>query len=90
MKYRCKKRTKKHVCRICGRHGATEIHHIFNGSYRVRSDINDFVMEVCHDCHRKVHDDAAILLSYKQKCQADFETTHTHAEWMSRMGRSWL
>lgn len=90
MKYRCKRRVKKHVCRVCGRPCNTEIHHIFNGPYRVKSDINDFIMEVCPECHRKIHDSASLLLHYKQDCQERYEASHTHAEWMSRMGRSWL
>lgn len=91
MKYRCKKREKKHVCQVCGQHGVvTEIHHIYNGPYRYRSDVNDFVMEVCPECHRKIHESAEMLMHYKRKCQERFELTHSHDEWMSTMGRSWL
>lgn len=90
MKYRCKKREKRHVCKICGRSGHTEIHHIFNGPFREKSDINDFVMEVCPECHRKLHDNADLLREYKKRTQRFFELSHTHDEWMSLMGRSWL
>ena len=90
MKYRCKKREKKHVCKVCGRSGLTEIHHIFNGPYREKSEKNDFVMEVCPECHRRIHDSADLMKKYKVLTQRYFELTHTHEEWMALMGRSWL
>ncbi len=90
MKYRCKRREKKHICKVCGRVGTTEIHHIFNGPFRMKSDMNDFVMEVCPECHRKIHESTSLLQAYKKRCQEKYETSHSHAEWMLIMGRSWL
>ena len=42
-----KRRTKKHVCKICGKSGVTEIHHVFYGQFRKKSEKLDLVIEVC-------------------------------------------
>lgn len=88
MKYRIKKRVKKHVCFLCGKSGVTEIHHIYNGPFRARSDINDFVMEVCPKCHREIHE-SDLCGQIKVSFQKSWERTHSHEEWMRVMGRSW-
>ena len=85
-----KKRKKTHYCGYCGRYGATEIHHIFNGPYRNQSDENDFIMEVCPQCHRNIHSSYPLMSALKKMFQLRWENEHSHEEWMKIMGRSWI
>lgn len=87
---RVKKRSKKGFCRMCGTVGATEIHHVYPGAYRLKSDKNDFVIELCHACHMSIHDDPEKMRALKESTQKAFEKQHSHEEFVRRMGRSWL
>lgn len=88
-KKRDKKREKKGFCTKCGKHGPTEMHHIFGGSFRGKSEAQDFVIELCADCHRCMHD-TTLGDRLKQQTQKKFEEVHSHEEWMLMMGRSWI
>ena len=90
MKVYDKRRNKKHVCQLCFKHGETEIHHIYEGAYRRRSDRNDFVIELCHKCHMEIHQDSSKGLALKRKTEEEFEQQYSHDEFVRRMGRSWL
>ena len=87
---RVKKRNKKGFCRMCGTVGATEIHHVYPGAYRLKSDKNDFVIELCHACHMSIHDDPEKMRALKESTQKAFEKQYSHEEFVRRMGRSWL
>ena len=87
---RTKKRIKKHICKICGIAGSTEIHHIYSGAYRKLSDDNDFVIELCRECHRKLHDNGKAMRKLKEDTQREFESKHSHEEFVRRMKNSWL
>lgn len=87
---RDKRRRKRNVCALCGRHGATQIHHIFGGAYRRVSEREDFVMELCPECHRRIHDKPVFGNALKRGCQRKFLRAHSMEEWMALMGRSWI
>lgn len=57
-------------CFICGRVCYTERHHIFNGAYRTKSDINHLTVDLCHDCHNEppygAHHNPETMLYLKQ------------------------
>lgn len=76
---------------VCGRRGETQIHHVYGGAYRKRSEAYDFVLEVCPECHRRIHD-TSLGERLKRVFQERWEATHRggHEEWMRLMGRSWL
>lgn len=87
---RTKKRIKKHFCKMCGMPGDTEIHHIYPGAHRKKSDDYDFVIEVCRFCHRSIHDNPDVMRALKRKTQIEFEKKYSHEEFIRRMGKSWL
>lgn len=87
---RDKRRAKTHRCRICGASGWTEIHHIFGGARRRISERENFVIELCHSCHSKAHNDAAFGNALKHDCQLEYLEEHTFGEWMDLMGKSWI
>jgi len=90
MKKRDKVRRKTHRCRICGAYGQTQIHHIFGGRWRQRSEANDFVIELCPKCHRTAHLNASFGDALKHDVQLEYLENHTLDEWMELMGKSWI
>ena len=90
MKKRDKVRRKTHRCRICGAYGVTQIHHIFSGRWRQRSEANDFVIELCPKCHRTAHLSASFGDALKHDAQLEYLETHSLEEWMELMGKSWI
>lgn len=69
--------------------GPTQIHHIYGGSYRNRSDKADFVIELCAECHGLMHNSSAGT-AFKKAFQRKYESLHSHEEFVKLMGRSWL
>lgn len=91
MKKRDKYRVKKHRCQVCGAHGVTQIHHIFPGPLRRISEREDFVIELCPECHHKAHSDGDFSYCLKHDAQLEWLWSgHTMAEWMEMMHRSWV
>lgn len=85
-----KKRKKTNVCRLCGNGGQTSHHHVFYGSFRQKSEQLDLVVEVCFECHRKIHDHPSEYEWLKKQYQKDWEELHSHEEWMQIFHRNWL
>lgn len=85
-----KKRLKTNCCRLCGRYGDTSHHHVFYGSYRSKSENLDLVIEVCFECHRKIHDHPSDYEWLKEKYQKEWEEKNSHQEWMNIFHRSWI
>ncbi len=82
---------KKGLCTRCGKVGLTEIHHIYSGAYRARSDKHGFVIELCHECHRLMHETSEGKRLKKTR-QRLWESVpgHTREQWLKMMGMSWL
>lgn len=76
-------------CFLCGRWTGLDVHHIFNGPYRKRSDQDGLTCYLCRDCHRKVHEEAALRLRLKKVGQFIYEQDHTREEFMERYGRNY-
>lgn len=87
---RDKARKKSGWCKLCGKCTSTQIHHIYEGIFRWRSEKYDFVIEVCPECHDKLHRNALCSLELKQKTQKAYEKKHGHDDFVQKMGRSWL
>lgn len=85
-----KRRIRRMVCRRCGRYGQTEWHHVFGGPLRRISDKQDLVVELCHECHRELHEHPGIALVHKQRLQREWEKSHSRDEWMAMMHKNWL
>ncbi len=58
-------------CTRCGR-PATEIHHIYNGAYRKKSEIYGAVIPLCRECHDYYHFDGEGRKEY-DKLKAVFQ-----------------
>ena len=47
----------KGICQVCGERPASEMHHIFNGPMRKKSEEYGAVIPVCRLCHDRIHRD---------------------------------
>lgn len=65
------------LCPICDKEiyqeEVKDIHHIFNGPYKKKSEKYGFLVNVHRFCHRKIHDNYSIELKLKVECQEMFE-----------------
>lgn len=43
-------------CKICGRYGQMEVHHMLHGSMRALAEEDGLTTLLCHRCHMKLHD----------------------------------
>lgn len=81
-------------CEICGTSLSLERHHVFFGSgLREQSERYGMVAILCAAHHRGqegVHFNREFDVWLKRKFQAEFERTHTRAEFRRIFGRSWL
>lgn len=104
-----KKKKKKHgrsimpayggcyLCRLLeddDRPKVTEIHHIFFGPNRERSEEYGFTTALCLPHHRTgpdaVHKNYRVCRILQQACQKEFEKTHSREEFMRIIGKSYL
>ena len=80
--------TESGVCYVCGRQTDTARHEIYGGANRNISKRMGFWVNLCPDCHRRVHrvEDFAVA-ALKEPCEAVFEQTHTRQEFFDLIGR---
>jgi hypothetical protein len=81
-------------CFFCGSIQWLERHHIFQGANRGRSEMDGFVVTLCHWCHNEppdgVHHNKARREELKRMAQARYETEHSRDEFMGQYGRNYL
>ena len=83
-------------CFLCGKYCNCEVHHIFGGSFRKKSDKYGLVVPLCHYCHNEpphgVHhcrETAEILKRYGQR-KVMREQGWTTEEFIKQFGRNHL
>lgn len=65
-------------CSMCGRYDYLDMHHIFNGAYRTKSEKYGAYTYICRRCHEGVHKDAQLRKALKAKYQLKIMK---HNEW---------
>ena len=76
--------TEAGVCYICGRQTETARHEIYGGKNRQVSKREGFWVNLCPDCHARVHrynDFATAAL--KEACEAVYEQSHSKTHFSS-------
>lgn len=63
---------------------------IHGSSNRKNAEKYGLKVWLCGECHRKVHANRAVDLSFMQLGQHKFEKTHTREEFMAIFGKNWL
>jgi 5-methylcytosine-specific restriction endonuclease McrA len=78
-------------CWNCGTTEGLSEHHIYGGRNRKLSTQYGMLVDLCFDCHRKVHDEPDQLLNNKLKAwgQNQFETLHNGVSFISVFDRNY-
>lgn len=86
-----------YLCRLLDdddRPKTTEVHHIYFGPNRNKSEQYGFTVNLCAQHHREgpaaVHKNAEICRILQRECQRRFEATHSREEFISIIGRNYL
>lgn len=56
-------------CYLCGKHTHTDVHHVFNGALRKKSEQYGATINLCRTCHSNVHNNAKLRMELKAKFQ---------------------
>ena len=76
-------------CFVC-ENSFVDIHEIYGGSHRKTSMANGFCVPLFRKHHEYVTLNADGSNYLKQKCQHEFEKTHTRDEFIKLIGRNYL
>lgn len=72
----------------------TEEHHVFPGKNRQVSEELGLKVYLCHRHHQysdeAVHSNKDLMRMLQAQAQEKYEETHSHKEWMERIGRNYL
>lgn len=77
------------ICYIC-RKKKKHIHEIYKGSNRQTSMKNGFCIPICDTCHEETEKNVELDKKLKKECQKEFEKTHSRAEFIKLIGKSYL
>ena len=78
-------------CYICGSHRETARHEVIFGiASRVLAKRDGLWINVCPECHRRIHANQSDYLYLKETAQRLFEAQRGHDEWMWVYGRNYL
>ena len=78
---------KSGICENCGKFSKRlDPHEIYGGSNRKRSIAHKFVKLLCRECHSNEN----IINQLKIDTQKEYEKTHTRAEFIAIVGKSYL
>lgn len=82
------------VCYITGSTEGLHFHHVYRGRNRGISDRKGFTVWLRADWHvcspYSVHEDHRLMLRLQRECQREYEKTHSRAEFIRLIGRSYL
>ncbi len=79
-------------CRLCGEWRRLELHHVFGGCYRKKSETYGMVILICRECHDKLHfapDSAERMRKLRARYQAIFERRYPNLSFLKVFGRNW-
>lgn len=84
---RDKEIVKSGICEFCGKFSKRlDPHEVYGGSNRKRSIKHKFVKLLCRECHSNEN----IINQLRIDTQKEYEKTHTRAEFIAIVGRSYL
>lgn len=83
-------------CELCQKYGSLELHHIFNGAYRKKSERYGATILLCHACHNEspngVHHNAIRMNELKAREQKRImaEYGFTIEEFICEFGKNYI
>jgi hypothetical protein len=60
-------------CEICHKWDWLQRHHVFNGAFKKASEKYGYLIDVCPECHRRIHGDAVYRKIIKARFQKKYE-----------------
>lgn len=83
----------KKECYLCHTTQDLHLHHVYGGGNRKVSDREGFTVWLCAKHHNmsgfSVHFNKAMDYYLKAECQAQYEKTHSRAEFMALIGKNY-
>ena len=76
-------------CFLCARGGDLARHEVYGGADRQTSKATGMWVQLCPECHQKVHENGIIADSLKALAQMEFELYHTHEEFLILFGENY-
>lgn len=80
MSYKTILQTDLDVCFVCGKRGATDWHHVFNGAMKKRSEEDGMMIHIHRGCHRFLHEHPMSNETMKKRAQRKWEETYGDRE----------
>lgn len=82
----------KRPCELCEKWDYLDRHHIFEGSLRKKSEKYNCVINICRECHDKIHRHPLDYLQIKRESQKELmEQMHwTMDDWHREFGKNYL
>ena len=83
-------------CAICGSTQWLEVHHVYNGPFRKKSERFGAVVDLCHYCHNEppngVHHNAENMRQLKAKYQMQIMDKYgmSEEEFIREFGKSYI
>ena len=83
-------------CFLCGRYGTMEMHHVFNGALKRKSERYGAVVPLCHSCHNEppegVHFNVENAKALKQALQGKImqEQGWGIEDWLAVFGKNYI
>jgi hypothetical protein len=83
-------------CRLCGKHGIMERHHVFGGACRKLSEKYGLVVDLCHYCHNEPPNGVHFNREVRERLQAQYQQAAmdrygwTIEEFIQKFGRNYL
>lgn len=81
---------RKRHCYICGRNCTTQIHHMIPGSYRQMSEAYGLKVNLCPECHGRLHDKSVRYREMKQFAEIQFLKHHAYTLWLQEFTKDYL
>lgn len=85
--------TQKDVCYLCGRHNASDKHHVFNGAgMRTKSEQYGLTVYLCRECHSSIHVNAVKRMDLKRHAQERAMKLYGWSmdDWLEKMNKNYL
>lgn len=80
-------------CHLCGKPFAygdiVDLHHVFNGAFRHKSEVDGFVVLLHRKCHEKVHESQAYDVELKQEAEMEYLEEYIDG-FRKKYGRNYL
>ena len=79
-------------CWLCKQKAFTDVHHVFNGALKAKSEKYGALINVCRKCHNEIHKDAGLRTGIKTVFQKKImrQQNWTINDWRKNFYKSYL